>query len=83
MPGCGLNISNAKPTLSINELAKLQNLNASTISLEDSLAHIMNTFEMFWDQFLLEGGFDHFLSSYLSNWIHAQVGSISAWFHSD
>jgi biotin--protein ligase len=68
--GCGLNVENQRPTLSLNQLASLQNPGAEHFGLETALALILNCFDQMWDQFRQEQSFAPFLERYLSNWIH-------------
>lgn len=75
--GCGINLSNLRPTLSVNSL--VERVNATTgisrapFAPEEALAAVMNTFEPMWDEFVSQASFDPFLDQYLASWIHRSV----------
>lgn len=77
--GCGLNIANAKPSISINELITLYNKRCNTtlagLSVEQVLAGFVVTFETMYTEFLKpvtrDGfAFEGFLERYYKRWLH-------------
>ncbi|KAK4053395.1 biotin holocarboxylase synthetase [Microbotryomycetes sp. JL201] len=71
--GCGINLSNSKPTTSVNELIALHNAstgsNLDPLAPEDLLASISAKVETYWPRFT-QDGFEPFLDLYLSRWLH-------------
>ena len=78
--GCGLNVQNAAPTVSLLQIAQQYNLSQDInekLSLEGILAVILSHFEQMYDFFLQEGSFSSFLPLYHSLWLHSYVFYIS------
>ncbi|KAJ3045779.1 biotin holocarboxylase synthetase [Rhizophlyctis rosea] len=80
--GCGINISNAKPTTSVNELIQLHNQKHNTtlplLTTEAVLAKILARFEVMYEEFVRAGrdaqygfAFEPFLSRYYRAWLHS------------
>ncbi|KAJ3300654.1 biotin holocarboxylase synthetase [Borealophlyctis nickersoniae] len=83
--GCGVNVANAKPTLSINDLICQRNAKMDTnaspvppITVEQVLAHILATFEDMYNEFVAatsdgryKFAFEPFLERYYSRWLHS------------
>jgi biotin--protein ligase len=76
--GTGINVLNALPTTSISQLHSLlagrspeAALNPPT--MEGTFAKIMNAFEIKWEQFVEDKGFDGFMDEYLGRWLHSSV----------
>lgn len=74
--GTGINVLNALPTTSISQLHSLlagrspkHALNPPT--MEGTFAKIMNAFEVKWEQFIEDKGFDGFTDEYLGRWLHS------------
>eukprot|EP00002_Diphylleia_rotans_P004087 TRINITY_DN1293_c0_g2_i4.p1 TRINITY_DN1293_c0_g2~~TRINITY_DN1293_c0_g2_i4.p1 ORF type:complete len:318 (+),score=63.64 TRINITY_DN1293_c0_g2_i4:144-1097(+) len=65
--GFGMNVSNEKPTISLNHV--LSPYESSPISREELLAVFFNHFEANYEQFLLEG-FTPFFDRYTHHWMH-------------
>lgn len=64
--GCGLNVLNKMPTVSLSQLA------GDKLSLENVAARIMTSFEILWTRFLTnQGSFAPFLETYLDYWLHS------------
>ncbi|KAJ1551160.1 biotin holocarboxylase synthetase [Nowakowskiella sp. JEL0078] len=81
--GCGINITNTRPTLSINDLIKLHNseLKGSDVileplSVEETLTRILTTFEVMYRKFISDCGSDpskpfrRFADDYYDVWLH-------------
>lgn len=75
MKGTGINVLNALPTTSLSQLHSLlagrspeSAINPPT--MESTFAKIMNAFEVKWEQFIEEKGFDGFMDEYLGRWLH-------------
>ncbi|KAJ3057141.1 biotin holocarboxylase synthetase [Rhizophlyctis rosea] len=80
--GCGINIANAKPTTSINELIQLHNqrhnISIPLLSCEQGLAKILTRFEMLYHEFVAAStdssftfAFEPFLDRYYRVWLHS------------
>ncbi|KAI8341457.1 biotin-protein ligase [Chlamydoabsidia padenii] len=67
--GCGLNLSNTYPTISINQVLKAHNL--PLLSSEDLLASILVSFESLYTQFCDVGIGSWFLNRYYAHWLHS------------
>jgi biotin--protein ligase len=74
--GTGINVLNALPTTSISQLHSLlagrspdRAVNPPT--MESTFAKIMNSFELKWEQFIEDKGFDGFTDEYLGRWLHS------------
>ncbi|KAM5531359.1 hypothetical protein V8D89_014952, partial [Ganoderma adspersum] len=67
--GCGLNVLNDPPILS---LAQLLSGARGPPTMERTLAAIMTRFERMWDDFLdARGSFEPFMDLYLERWLHS------------
>ncbi|PIL29234.1 hypothetical protein GSI_09283 [Ganoderma sinense ZZ0214-1] len=67
--GCGLNVLNDPPILS---LAQLLRGGRAPPTMERTLAAIMTRFERMWDDFLsARGSFEPFMDLYLERWLHS------------
>ncbi|GAA5805580.1 biotin-protein ligase [Helicostylum pulchrum] len=69
--GCGINLSNPEPTVSINDLIQECNPLQARLSPEDVLAGIMVKFEVYYNQFCDKGMGPWFLSKYYERWLHS------------
>ena len=79
LTGCGLNVSNPAPVLSLSNLASSED-DRKKLRLETIAAVIMTKFEPMWETFLRSGGsFEPFLSLYLERWLHSCVVSNRIW----
>ena len=88
--GCGINILNTLPTTSLSQLHSLltsrqQSSTSSKLlpaapTMEGSFARIMHIFELKWEQFVEEKGFDGFLDEYYGRWLHTSVQNCSVLF---
>jgi len=67
--GIGLNVSNASPTTSLNQLAQKASLPPFT--LEKLLASILTQFEILYTRFCVSGFSKEFEALYYSYWLHA------------
>lgn len=74
--GCGVNVSNPRPTTSVNELLhELRSDGAcerQPFRCEEVLALIMNRMNEMWPKFR-QDGFAPFVDDYLKHWIHQYV----------
>ncbi|KAI9344715.1 biotin-protein ligase [Pilaira anomala] len=66
--GCGVNLNNTHPTVSINEVIKKYGL--PTLEREEVLAHALVKFEKFYHEFNEKGIGKWFLDKYYSRWLH-------------
>ncbi|EME41921.1 hypothetical protein DOTSEDRAFT_55606 [Dothistroma septosporum NZE10] len=66
--GIGLNLDNAAPTTSINQLASKQGL--QPLMAEKLLASILAQFEMLYAKFCVNGFDSRFENSYYDSWLH-------------
>lgn len=75
--GCGINVANPKPTLSLDDLVSRYNsryqANLPSCRPEDTLAKVLSTFEPMLEQLKSSGGFDPFIERYRRSWIHSSV----------
>jgi biotin--protein ligase len=71
--GCGINVTNPRPTASVRDLIAEHNAREGTslppLSQEQVLASILATFEPMWSTFL-SGGFEPFMPLYQTRWLH-------------
>lgn len=68
--GCGLNILNPPPITSISQL--LPHGRKDSLSIENTAAAIMATFESMWSIFIQNrGSFEPFMDLYLERWLHS------------
>ena len=69
----GVNLTNSKPTISINEIIsqynKEHNTNLEPLVLEEILARTVNNIETLIDDFQ-DNGSDSFLTNYYKHWLH-------------
>ena len=74
--GCGVNLSNAKPTVSINELIEMQRSLAkhpsAPLTLEHYLAAVFNQLELLID-LISAGKIQHVIDLYHQHWLHRSV----------
>ncbi|KAG0168483.1 biotin holocarboxylase synthetase [Apophysomyces sp. BC1034] len=70
--GCGINLSNSQPTISINETIKVHDPTLQRLSAEDVLANILVTFEKFYFEFCDKGMGSWFLDQYYKRWLHSE-----------
>lgn len=72
--GCGVNVSNPKPTTSINEAISIHNIeHAAELGLvqpEDVLAAFATQMDAMWPAFMSQA-FTPFYDRYISRWIHS------------
>ncbi|KAK4048390.1 biotin holocarboxylase synthetase [Microbotryomycetes sp. JL221] len=72
--GCGVNLSNSKPTTSVNEIIARHNADHEThlslVQPEQLLARICAQLDEMWPTFV-ERGFEPFVDQYLSRWLHS------------
>lgn len=68
--GCGINLSNSQPTVSINDVITKHNPSLPRLSPEDVLANILVTFERFYYEFCDKGMGSWFLDTYYKRWLH-------------
>ncbi|KAI8337299.1 biotin-protein ligase [Chlamydoabsidia padenii] len=69
--GCGINLSNSKPTVSINDVITQHNRSLPRLTPEDVLAKILVTFERFYNEFCEKGMGSWFLDLYYKRWLHS------------
>jgi biotin-[acetyl-CoA-carboxylase] ligase BirA-like protein len=67
--GCGLNVLNARPTISLRQIADLLCPSTET-NLETILASILSTFDDMYSTFL-DDGFQPTLAEYYQYWLHS------------
>lgn len=69
----GVNLTNSKPTISINEIIsqynKEHNTNLEPLVLEEILARTVNNIDTLIDDFQ-DNGSDSFLTNYYKHWLH-------------
>lgn len=74
--GMGVNLTNSKPTISINEIIsqynKEHNTNLEPLVLEEILARTVNNIETLIDDFQ-DNGSDSFLTNYYKHWLHSDA----------
>ncbi|GAA5796945.1 hypothetical protein HPULCUR_002323 [Helicostylum pulchrum] len=68
--GCGINLNNTHPTVSINDVIKQHNPTLSPLNREDVLAHTLVTFEKYYMEFCEKGMGKWFLDKYYDRWLH-------------
>ncbi|KAI7888897.1 biotin-protein ligase [Mucor mucedo] len=69
--GCGVNLNNTHPTVSINDVIKNHNPSLKKLDKEDVLAHVLVTFEKLYIDFCEKGMGKWFLDLYYSRWLHS------------
>ncbi|KAJ3146167.1 biotin holocarboxylase synthetase [Geranomyces michiganensis] len=71
--GCGINLVNPRPTLSIAELVAAVATNPTTppLRIDDMLARIIATFDALYAEFAAARSFAPFLDRYYAAWLHS------------
>ncbi|KAI8838392.1 biotin-protein ligase [Chytridium lagenaria] len=76
--GCGINVANSRPTLSVNDLIRTHNSTTNSsleeLTLEEVLPRILTTFEHLYTSFASDESdfpFGKFLPKYYEYWIHS------------
>ncbi|KIM22941.1 hypothetical protein M408DRAFT_269108 [Serendipita vermifera MAFF 305830] len=70
--GCGLNVLNEPPILSLSQLLLKKGAAAERLTMEGMAATIMAIFGQMWDQFVAaSGSFESFVDLYLESWVHS------------
>lgn len=68
--GCGINLNNPQPTVSINDVIQAHDPKLARLGPEEVLAHALVTFEKFYMEFCENGMGKWFLDRYYSRWLH-------------
>lgn len=68
--GCGVNLNNPHPTVSINDVIATCDAKLKKLEKEDVLAHFLVTFEKFYMEFCEKGMGAWFLDKYYNRWLH-------------
>ena len=68
--GCGLNVLNQPPILSLFQIDPRPN---SKLTMENMAATIMSIFGRMWGEFMEARSFEPFMELYLERWIHSYV----------
>lgn len=68
--GCGINLSNPEPTVSINDIIQEYCPLQDRLCPEDVLAGIMVKFEVYYNEFCEKGMGNWFLDKYYERWLH-------------
>lgn len=68
--GCGINLNNPHPTVSINDVIKNHDSTLKLLDREDVLAHALVTFEKYYMEFCEKGMGKWFLDQYYARWLH-------------
>lgn len=72
--GCGLNVLNAPPILSLSQLLSKEGNASGRLTMENMAATIMAVFGQMWDEFVAgSGSFEPFKDLYLDSWVHSYV----------
>ncbi|KAI8073849.1 biotin-protein ligase [Gongronella butleri] len=69
--GCGLNVSNSDPTVSLNQVIHAHNPRLASLTLEDTLAGILAAFDALYATFCTRGMDHWFLDKYYRYWLHS------------
>ncbi|KAL7310217.1 biotin holocarboxylase synthetase [Mucor circinelloides] len=69
--GCGINLDNAHPTVSINDVIQKHNPALKRLDREEMLAHVLVTFEKYYMEFCEKGIGAWFLDKYYQRWLHS------------
>ncbi|CEP11163.1 hypothetical protein [Parasitella parasitica] len=69
--GCGINLDNKHPTVSINDVIKKHNPKLRRLGREQVLAHALITFEKYYMEFCEKGMGAWFLDKYYKRWLHS------------
>ncbi|CAO3698264.1 unnamed protein product [Rhizopus stolonifer] len=70
--GCGVNLNNSQPTVSINDVIQAYDPKLDRLGHEQVLAHALVTFEKFYLEFCEKGMGKWFLDKYYERWLHNQ-----------
>jgi biotin--protein ligase len=68
--GCGVNLNNPHPTVSINDVIEKHDPKLKRLDKEEVLAHALVTFEKYYMEFCEKGMGPWFLNKYYSRWLH-------------
>lgn len=68
--GCGINLNNPQPTVSINDVIQQHDPKLQRLGPEEVLAHALVTFEKFYMEFCEKGMGSWFLDRYYDRWLH-------------
>ncbi|KAJ3165354.1 biotin holocarboxylase synthetase [Geranomyces variabilis] len=68
--GCGLNLANPRPTLSITQLVSHLNPTSPSPRIDSTLALIIATFDSLYTEFASAKSFRPFLARYYAAWLH-------------
>ncbi|ORX52462.1 class II aaRS and biotin synthetase [Hesseltinella vesiculosa] len=80
--GCGLNVNNRDPTVSLNQVIGAQDPSLPLLTLEDTLAGILAMFTSLYSTFCSQGMGDWFLTRYYRRWLHShQLVTLSQYDH--
>ncbi|KAI8337315.1 biotin-protein ligase [Blakeslea trispora] len=69
--GCGINLNNPHPTVSINDVIQQHNPSLKRLEREEVLAHALVTFEKYYMEFCEKGMGSWFLDTYYQRWLHS------------
>ncbi|KAI9480334.1 MAG: biotin-protein ligase [Benjaminiella poitrasii] len=69
--GCGVNLNNPHPTVSINDVIQEHDPKLKRLDKEDILAHALITFEKYYMEFCEKGMGNWFLDKYYQRWLHS------------
>ncbi|KAI8639527.1 biotin-protein ligase [Parasitella parasitica] len=69
--GCGINLDNTHPTVSINDVIQKHNPKLRRLEREQVLAHALVTFEKYYMEFCEKGMGAWFLDKYYERWLHS------------
>ncbi|OBZ85673.1 Biotin--protein ligase [Choanephora cucurbitarum] len=69
--GCGVNLNNPHPTVSINDVIQQHNPSLKRLEREEVLAHALVTFEKYYMEFCEKGMGSWFLDKYYQRWLHS------------
>ncbi|KAI8975945.1 biotin-protein ligase [Pilobolus umbonatus] len=69
--GCGVNLDNPEPTVSINEVIRQHNPRLLPLKREEWVANAMVTFENMYLEFCEKGVGPWFLNKYYKRWLHS------------
>lgn len=74
--GCGLNVENSKPTVSLRQIAQAFGVDPGCMTRESLLASILTHFELLYRIFEAEESFSSLLDGYLANWLHRYASEV-------
>ncbi|RCI05089.1 biotin holocarboxylase synthetase [Rhizopus stolonifer] len=69
--GCGINLNNPHPTVSINDVIQQHNPKLERLGREQVLAHALVTFEKYYMELCEKGMGSWFLDKYYKRWLHS------------